>query len=420
MENPDPRRYRDAEVALELWDLEDRTYRAFLSRGRVAGRIRRLLGGGEWDFRRPLLRWEEADRLRDDLSQIGVDARWEGPVLAISDPRGRWRSARIAPNADGLYDVGRLGRAMRSGSGSEREWQEIVPLPRDRPLTAALIAAALDTGLPLGPAFDRIEQEVEVPVLTEAIPLCRTDHARERISVLLAHHRDVEHAVAALPELARFLSASDRNLRDSAAYAIATIAGRVGPTAAASADPNLAALVRDRWSTEADSTVRYELQAALGALGEPPVEPGDTEAERFVQEVRRAFGFLVDEHAFEDPTVEERGFATTVTYRNQTTAVVASADWRDSIVEVFLVPLRRGALPEYVDGVANSLTPSLLLELLGETIHEQMRASPRDHAKARRVLEREAAALARCQDALRGDFARFHEAVARLSRDLNA
>src|SRR5215216_3745667 len=28
MENPDPRRYRDAEVALELGDLEDRTYRA--------------------------------------------------------------------------------------------------------------------------------------------------------------------------------------------------------------------------------------------------------------------------------------------------------------------------------------------------------------------------------------------------------
>jgi len=45
MENSDPRRYREAAVALELQDLENSTYRALLSRGRIARRVRRLVGG---------------------------------------------------------------------------------------------------------------------------------------------------------------------------------------------------------------------------------------------------------------------------------------------------------------------------------------------------------------------------------------
>jgi hypothetical protein len=420
MENPDPRRYREAAVALELQDLENSTYRALLSRGRIAGRVRRLVGGSEWDFRRPLLDRDEADRFRDDLTRIGVDARWQGPILAISDPRGRWRPARIAPDRHGLYDVGRFGRAVRSGSGFEREWTEVVPLPPDGPLSAAAIAAALDTGLPLGPAFDRIEEEVGVRMLLEALPLCRTDHARERISVLLAEHRGVAEAVAALPELTGFLSAADTNLRNGAAYAIATIAGRAGAAAALSAEPNLAAIVRDRWSGETSGAVRDELRAALGALGEPALEPQDADAERFVEQVRQAFGFLVVEYDFGAPTVEDRWFGTNMTYRNETTAVVASADWRDSVVDVFLVPLRQGVLPEFLNGVGNSLTPSLLLELLEGTASREIWASPRDPARARRILEREAAALRRCEDALRGDFARFDEAMARLHQDGNA
>jgi hypothetical protein len=420
MKNPDPHRYREAMVSLELEDFENRTYRVLLSRGRIAGRVRRLLGGSEWDFRRPLLERDEADRFRDDLTRIGVDARWQGPIIAISDPRGRWRPARIAPDRHGLYDVGRFGRAVRSGSGFEREWTEVVPLPPDGPLSAATIAAALDTGLPLGPGFDRIEEEVEVRVLLEALPLCRTDYARERISVLLADHGSVAEAIVALPELAGFLSAADTNLRNSAAYAIGTIAGRAGAAAALSAEPNLAAIVRNRWSSETDAPVRDELQAALGVLGEPPVEPRDADAERFVEQVRQAFGFLVVEYGFGDPTVEDRRFGTTMTYRNETTAVVASADWRDSVVDVFLVPLRQGALPKFLNGVGNSLTPSLLLELLEGTAREEIWASPHDPARARRILEREAAALRRCEDALGGDFARFDEAVARLHQDGNA
>src|SRR4029450_5426887 len=141
MKNPDPHRYREAMVSLELEDFENRTYRVLLSRGRIAGRVRRLLGGSEWAFRRPLRERDEADRFRNDLTRIGVDARWQGPVIAISDPRGRWRPARIAPDRHGLYDVGRFGRAVRPGSGFEREWTEVVPLPPDGPRSAAISRA---------------------------------------------------------------------------------------------------------------------------------------------------------------------------------------------------------------------------------------------------------------------------------------
>jgi hypothetical protein len=60
--------------------------------------------------------------------------------------------------------------------------------------------------------------------------------------------------------------------------------------------------------------------------------------------VRRWLDFLKEEHGFAEPTVEDRWFATTVTYRNDTTAVVASADWRDS-GGCILVELREGAIP---------------------------------------------------------------------------
>jgi hypothetical protein len=54
------------------------------------------------------------------------------------------------------------------------------------------------------------------------------------------------------------------------------------------------------------------------------------------------------------------------------------------------------------------------------TAREEIWASPHDPARARRILEREAAALRRCEDALGGDFVRFAEAVARLHQDGNA
>jgi hypothetical protein len=211
--NPDPRRYREAEVALEL---EGQRYRGFLSRG-AAGRLRGLLGGEPWDFRRPYLQRAETERFRAYLSDLGLDARWHDDVLVASDPEDRWRAVRIAPNRHGLYPVGAFGRPIRQGSGFLREWHEVIPLPRDRRLDAETIARALDTELPLGPAFDQIEAEVEGPTLIDALARAKSDYARERLSILLAYHPDVVAAAAALPQLVALLDSADVRVRRSAA-----------------------------------------------------------------------------------------------------------------------------------------------------------------------------------------------------------
>jgi hypothetical protein len=417
MDNPDPRLYRKAEVALQL---EERSYRGFLSRGpggRVAARLRRLLGGGEWDFRKPYLGRGEAERLRRDLVEVRVDARWVDDVLVVNDTEERWRSVRIPPNRHGLYQVGGFGRALRPGSGFEREWEEVVPLPRDGPLDAETVAVALDTGHTLGPAFRRIEEEVDVPVLLDALSLARTDYARERLCILIAHHEGVAKAIPGLLLLIGFLDAGDRGLRRSAASAIGTIAGRAGAAPARMADPGLPAVLRERYAREEDRSIRDELRVALGALGEPLPEPRGEDAESFAQEVRRRLDFLKESHGFEEPTVEDQWFSTTITYRNDTTAIVAGADWRDSVAHVLLVELREGALPLFLNGVSNSLSPSLVLDPTEAAMRGETLADPGDREETRRMLEREADALRQCVDALRGDFTRFHHAVARLAEE---
>jgi hypothetical protein len=229
-----------------------------------------------------------------------------------------------------------------------------VALPREGSLTSEAIAAALDTGHALGPAFQRIEEEADMPTLGDALSLAGTDYARERLCILLAHHENVTKAVGVLPLLRGFLDASDRQLRRSAAYVIGTIAGRAGRARARAADPDLPAVLRERFSVEEDESVRDDLEAAVGAFGEPPAEPRHGRPEQFTHAVRRWLDFLTDEHGFEEPTVEDRSFSTTVTYRNDTTAVVASADWRDCVVDVFLVELREGALPLSLDGKSHA------------------------------------------------------------------
>ena len=72
-----------------------------------------------------------------------------------------------------------------------------------------------------------------------------------------------------------------------------------------------------------DAVVGDEWQTGLGVLGEPRLEPRDSDAERFVEQVREAFGFLVVEYGFGDLMVEDRWSGATMTYRNETTAVVA-------------------------------------------------------------------------------------------------
>jgi hypothetical protein len=414
VENPDPKRYRLAEVALQL---DEHSYRGFLSRGLISGHLLRLLGGGEWDFRRPYLRREETERFRQHLTELGVEARWEGDMLVVSDPDGRWRPARMGPNRHDLYQVGVFGRPLQPGSGFQREWEEVVPLPREAPLKAETIARALDSGLPLGPGFDRIEREVDVSTLIDSLSLCRTDYARERLCILLAHHQRALEAVEALPLLVEFLERQDKQLRTSAAYAVGTIVDRAGPRRARGTAPGLVADLRERWAREEDDQVLSELEAALGALGQPPPKPPEPSAEWFVQEARRALDFLLREYEFEEPTVEDRWSSTSMTYRNDTTAVAASADWRDDVVEVFLVKLEQGAIPLYLNGVTNYFPPSLFLQAVEGQEHQTGLPSPRDRDETRRFLERESEALRRCEDVLRGDFTRFDLAIAYRTSD---
>jgi len=127
MENSDPRRYREAAVALELQDLENSTYRALLSRGRIARRVRRLVGGNEWDFRRPLLDRDEADRFRHDLTRIGVDARWQDPSSRSPILEGGGVPPGSLPIAMGPTTSG--GSAERFDRAPGSSGTEVVPLP---------------------------------------------------------------------------------------------------------------------------------------------------------------------------------------------------------------------------------------------------------------------------------------------------
>ena len=378
--------------------------------------LRRLLGGSEWDFRNPYLPQDEAERFRRRLLEFGVHARWEGDVLLITDPRNRWQGASIAPKHQGLYGVGAFGRPVRSGSGYLRQWEEVAPLPRGR-LEAKGIARALDTGLPLGPNFDRIEREVEGPTLIEAISLAQTEHARERLCILLAHHPRPADAVAALPELAGFLDSKDHHLRSGAASAIATITSRAGRKRALASAPDLAAALREGLDQAGDRVIDDDLRAALGALGESVPAPNE-HAEWFAGTVQGVLGFLTTEYGFDEATVEDQMLSTKVSYRNQTTAVVANADWRDAVVEIFLVKLEAQALPLYLETeLTHWLGPSLLLhEEEGEDL-EMTLPDPRDRDGTRRFLQQEAESLRKCGDVLGGDFRRFDRALGRLRGD---
>jgi hypothetical protein len=408
VENPDPRLYREATVALVL---DDKGYRGFLSRGRIVGRVRRLLGGAEWDFRKPYLTREEADHFRDDLVAMGLDARWEADILIITDHQRRWRSARIEPNRHGLYQVGAFGRAVTVGSGYERDWEEVVPLPPEGPLDAEGIATALDTGLTLGPAFDRIERDVGVATLIEALLRCQTDHARERLSVLLAHHRQVIQAARALPHLVGFLQSNDSALRRGAAYAVATIVGRIGRRQARAAMPGMNTALLERFAQEEDREVRQELGAALDVMGEPLTRSPGGDAEWFAREAGRALDFLQTNYGFEEPAIEHRWPSTSVTFRTDTTAVVATADWRDGVADVVAAKLVNHALPVYLDRITNSLPPSVIVE--GGSADEATMADPRNREETRGLLQIQAKALRLCEDVLRGDFTRFDRVAAR-------
>ena len=192
-------------------------------------------------------------------------------------------------------------------------------------------------------------------------------------------------------------------------------------------------------STETDdAAVVDEIDAALGALGER-TPTGD--AARFGGEVERAFSFLVAEHSLTPPVVVDTALATTVTYRNATTGVVASADWRpvvvdtalattvtyrnattgvvasadwrDGLVEVFVIRLEDGDVPVYVDTEqTNWLSPDWLVNT---PIRDDI--GPRSQHLGH-LLDRYADALRRCTDVLHGDFDLFEAALARSAQHI--
>jgi hypothetical protein len=409
--NPDPGLYREAETAFG----SNESYRGFVSRGRIAGRLRQMLGGSEWDFRKPYLAREEAERFRRHVSDLGVDARWDGETLVIVDPRGRWRPSRMEPNRHGLYQIGAFGRAVRPGSGFERDWEEVTALPRDHELDPHTIASALDTGLPLGPAFDRITSEVDVPTLIGSLSFARTDYARERICILLAHHPNARESAAALEAIVAFVDSTDLALRRGAAYAIKTIVGRVGSRRVEASTPDLATGLQNRLAQEDDHEVRDDITAALGALGQEPPKSSDAAAASFIEEAKAALDFLVDEYSFDEPTVEDAAWSTSLAYRNETTGVVASADWHDDVAELFLVKLHHGALPLYLDTeLTHWISPSFLAHETEDAEAAGAMPNPRSRADIHRFLTREAAALRLHEDVLRGDFTRFDRALSHL------
>jgi len=197
----------------------------------------------------------------------------------------------------------------------------VVALPRDRELDPHTIASALDTGLPLGPAFDRITSEVDVPTLIGSLSLARTDYARERLCILLAHHRNAREAIAALETIVAFVDSTDLALRRGAAYAMKTILGRIGSRRVEASAPGLASRLQDQLAQEDDPEVRDDIAAALGALGQEPPRSSDAAAASFIGEAKAALAFLVYEYGFEEPTVEDAPSSTSLTYRNETTGL---------------------------------------------------------------------------------------------------
>ena len=412
MQNPDPRRYREAEIALEF---DEATFRGFVRQGRLYGWLKHWDPRRGWHVVEPYLPRAEVERLATRLRQWGLDTRWEDEVLVVDDPQGRWRRARLAPNRDGLYGVAAWGRGVDRSSNVD--WLELFPHWPGRPLDGQTIASILDTPLTPGrhprnrqPVFDRLEREAQAADLVEALSLARTDYARDRLAILLAYHRQAKAATAALPMLVAMLGDGDDGPRRSAATAVREIVSRAGPERAIEVMPELVERLQTASTETDDAAVVNEIDAALGALGER-TPTGD--AARFGGEVERAFSFLVAEHSLTPPVVVDTALATTVTYRNATTGVVASADWRDGLVEVFVIRLEDGDVPVYVDTEqTNWLSPDWLVNT---PIRDDI--GPRSQHLGH-LLDRYADALRRCTDVLHGDFDLFEAALARSAQHI--
>ena|SRR5215210_862636 len=393
MDNPDARRYREAEVA--LW-LRPETYRGFV---RVDGLARVVNRVRHWDRIEPFLPREEAERLARELAS-SLSVRWDGDaIVAELDAVGR---VRVEPNEDGLYGVGAL-HDFRSGI----QWTEPFPYLPHGELDPATIVELLDTPLPSGvhprnrqPVWDELHRRAPAAALVDASSRAETVYARERLCILLAHHSRPRECLPALGTLVSFLNADDDSLRSSAATAIRQLVARSGQRAALAAFPALASALRHDLDEHRHDDARVDVEAALGALeGRAPFE------DVFVRQARRALDFLVDEYGFAEPTIDDGGWGTDVVYRTDEIGVVARAEWRDRYVEVLLTRLQDGDLPMYLGNETTRWVPADLAAGV------DIPTSDADSDRLPESFDVWAEALRRCEKILGGDVDAFERAV---------
>jgi hypothetical protein len=398
MINPDPRRYREAEVA--LWG-KPGTYRGFVRIDRPHRLSRRL--SGRWDRVEPFLTRAETERVVADLA-AWFDVHWERDTVVAHFPEAEPK--RVGPLPDRLYPVGEL-HDYRNGI----QWTEPFPHMPPEEIDAATIRDLLDTPLPDGlhprnrqPVWDELNRRAGAAELHEALQQVETPYAQERISVLLGHYRRPREALGALTALADVLG-SETDVAESAAYAIRELVKRAGHERALAAAPDLEARLRAHLERERREIVASDVRAALGALvGTAP------EHAEFVREARRALDFLVADYGFGEPTIDDGGWGTDILYRKPPIGVAARAEWRDRYAEVLLVRLDDGDAPLYL-GTERS-------HWLGAEIAADVEipTSDADSPELARSFDAWAEALRRCDRILRGDIAAFDEAIVRANR----
>ena len=137
-------------------------------------------------------------------------------------------------------------------------------------------------------------------------------------------------------------------------------------------------------------------------------------ARRFIEEAERELRFLHDDFGFDGPLVGQGPFAVWVTFKGVPTALKASFDTLDRVVEVFIVKLIDGELPAYDETESTHYVgPRSLAAVAGGGLpaHE-LRLRSLSGEEFRRVLGRSAEVVREFDDVLRGDFRRFDQAIA--------
>jgi hypothetical protein len=143
-------------------------------------------------------------------------------------------------------------------------------------------------------------------------------------------------------------------------------------------------------------------------------DPDAAAARAFIEAAGVELRFLCEEFGFDEPTVDHGPFAVWVTFKSTKTAVKATLDTLDKLVEVFVVKLVAGALPPYDETEATHYVDSLSLATAAARAEtaDDLRVAAFAEGEFRRVLGRSAAIVKDFADVLEGDFRRFDEAIA--------